>query len=256
MASLSLAENFNSYFEIVYADDVSKRTEGYKIRHQVYAEELGWEPTTQAGTETDLFDKYAHSLLLRHKRTGLYAGTVRLVIPPPEKSHLALPFEGHFSDCMYESATRPESLPRGAFGEVSRLAVPQTFRRRAGEKKQPFILNEESSEDVFSGEERSNFPNIAIGLYLSIISFAKICNHEMMYVVVEPRLKKRLERVGLMFEQISEAKDYRGTRALFCLTRSNFESQFNDDMLELYSLLEQQLVRQIKLYPYIIKQPQ
>lgn len=251
MTGLSLAENFDTYFEIVYADDAQKREEGFKIRHQVYAEELGWEPVTDTGTETDVYDKYAHSLLLRHKRTGMYAGTVRLVIPPPNNPQLKLPFEGHFSDCMYESAVKPVSLPIGGFGEVSRLAVPQTFRRRAGEKQQPFILNENNAENVFSGEERSNFPNIAIGLYLSIISFAKICNHELMYVVVEPRLKKRLERVGLMFEQISDAKDYRGIRALFCLPRINFDSQFNDDMLDLYKLLEEQLVKQIKLYPYL-----
>ncbi|WP_416306709.1 PEP-CTERM/exosortase system-associated acyltransferase [Neptunicella sp. SCSIO 80796] len=253
MTNSSLAENFNQYFEIVFAASSDLKREGYQIRHQVYAEELGWEPISGDGLEMDEYDNYAYSLLLKHKRTGAYAGTVRLIIPPPDAPGNKLPFENHFVDSLLPDIKSPCDYDRGAFGEVSRLAVPEDFRRRAGEKKQPFIVNELSGDGAFSEEERRNFPNIAIGLYLSIISFAKMCNHETMFVVVEPRLKKRLERVGLFFEQIGEEQDYHGIRALFCLPRENFESKFNVEMLELYQSLEEQLVKQIKLHPYLVQ---
>ncbi|MDN4501797.1 PEP-CTERM/exosortase system-associated acyltransferase [Alteromonadaceae bacterium BrNp21-10] len=250
MSNSSLAENFNEYFEIVFALTPELREEGYKIRHKVYAEELGWEPTQESKCETDEFDEYAYSLLLRHKRTGQFAGTVRLVLPPSADEYKSLPLEHHFEKTLLEGMPKPQDYMSGGYGEVSRLAVPEDFRRRVGEKQQPFIVNDMSGEGTFSEEERRNFPNIAIGLYLGIIAFAKMCNHDMMFVVVEPRLKKRLERVGLYFEQIGEEMDFRGIRAPFCLPRENFDSKFNVEMLALFQSLEVQLIEQIKLHPY------
>ena len=106
---------------------------------------------------------------------------------------------------------------------------------------------------MFSDEERRNFPNIAIGLYLSIIALVQMCHHRAMFVVVEPRLKKRLERLGLVFEQIGEEMDYHGTRALFYLPEHKFVSALNPEVLELFDLLKQQLAPQLLLYPYLAK---
>lgn len=251
-SAISLAENFDLYFEIKFANTEELRKESFRIRHAVYCEELGWEPLRDNGMETDECDDYSFALLLVHKRTGQYAGTARLVIPPPGSPEKQLPFEMHCLDSVWPDVIDLASYPRGAFSEISRLAVPEAFRRRAGEKNTPFVVNEvNASSDVFSDEERRNFPNIAIGLYLSIIAMSKMCLHSAMFVVVEPRLKKRLERIGFMFEQLGEELDYHGIRALFYLPRDKYTSALNPEVLELYHLLEGQLKQQMFLIPYL-----
>lgn len=250
MESFSLAENFNEYFEIIVADTDELKKESYKIRHMVYAEELGWEPTNDEGMEMDECDPYAFSLLLVHKRTKAFAGTVRLVIPPMQSPESKLPFELHCSESVLKDVIDPDALTRGTFGEISRLSVPNSFRRRLDEQQKPFVINEVGKGDVFSEEERRNFPNIAIGLYLGVIAMVNMCNHSHMFVVVEPRLKKRLGRLGLNFVQCGEELDYHGIRALFYLDQNGFVANLNKEIRALYDLVEGQLRTQLTLYPY------
>lgn len=251
MNTLTVAENFDKYFAIQLADTDELRREAYRIRHSVYCEELGWEPKTESGLESDECDHYSFSLLLVHKRTGHFSGTARLVIPPPESPQSKMPFELHCMDNLRKNVIDPTILPRGTVGEVSRLAVPAEFRRRHGERNEPFIVDKlVEKKNVFSEEERRHFPNIAIGLYLSVIAMVSNCNHTGMFVVVEPRLKKRLERLGLMFQQAGDDMEYHGKRALFYLPKSKFTAELNPEMLELYQLLEEQLLAQLTLYPY------
>lgn len=255
MDSGSLAENFNLYFEIKFAGSTALREESFRIRHSVYCEELEWEPRRDNGMETDACDDYAFALLLLHKRTGQYAGTARLVIPPPDKPDSKLPFESHCMESVKSDAIDFTQFKRGSFSEISRLAVPEAFRRRLGEQNTPYVINElKLDKDVFSEEERRNFPNIAIGLYLSIIALVQMCHHRAMFVVVEPRLKKRLERLGLAFEQIGEEMEYHGTRALFYLPEDKFISALNPEVLELFHLLKLQLAPQLLLYPYLVNE--
>ncbi|WP_299084308.1 PEP-CTERM/exosortase system-associated acyltransferase [uncultured Paraglaciecola sp.] len=246
----TLAENFDLYFEVVLANTAELKEESYRIRHTVYSEELGWEPVNPKGLELDECDPYSFSVLLKHKRTGAFAGTVRLVIPPNTSPNSKLPFELHCADTVRKEVIDPQSLPRGHFGEISRLSVPSGFRRRLNEKNKPFVINDIKANNAFSDEERRNFPNIAIGLYLSVIAMVKMCNHSHMFVVVEPRLCRRLERLGLKFEQCGDELDHHGTRALFLLTRDNFTSNLNSEVLALFNLLEKQLIPQLALYPY------
>uniref|UniRef100_A0A486XQU0 PEP-CTERM/exosortase system-associated acyltransferase n=1 Tax=Rheinheimera sp. BAL341 TaxID=1708203 RepID=A0A486XQU0_9GAMM len=255
MDCVSLAENFDRYFEIKFAGSTSLREESFRIRHAVYCDELGWEPIRENGMETDECDDYAFALLLVHKRTGQYAGTARLVIPPPDNPQSKLPFEAHCMESVKTELIDLSKFRRGSFSEISRLAVPEAFRRRLGEKNTPYVVNEINlDKDVFSEEERRNFPNIAIGLYLSIIALTQMCHHIAMFVVVEPRLKKRLERLGLDFEQIGEEMDYHGTRALFYLPEHKFVSALNPEVLQLFEHLKQQLAPQLLLYPYLEKE--
>ena len=252
---VSIAENFNKYFEVLFANTESLRQESFRIRHMVYCEELGWEPKQDSGLEIDPCDDYSFALLLVHKRTGQYAGTARLVISPPESPDKQLPFEMHCLQSIWPNAIDFSDYRRGSFSEISRLAVPEAFRRRAGEQNTPFVVNDiDATKAVFSEEERRNFPNIAIGLYLSIIALSQMCNHKAMFVVVEPRLKKRLERIGFQFEQLGDELDYHGARALFYLPRAKYTSALSPEVLELYHLLEQQLKQQVLLLPYLTRQ--
>lgn len=250
MGEYSIAKNFSQFFQIKFADTKSLREEAFKIRYGVYSEELGWEPENVIQMETDECDDYAYHCLLEHKRTGVYAGCVRLVIPPVQIPDLALPFEKNCLHSARKEILDSTKLTRGSFGEISRLAVLTSFRRRKKEKKAPFVLNAVNSDTIYTEEEHRHFPNISMGLYIAAVALADICNHVGSFVMMEPKLNRRLRRFGLPFEQIGDEIDYHGMRAMFFLARNNFSSQLNPELKELYLLIYDDLVKQVFLLPH------
>lgn len=238
----SLVQNFNHYFHAKLAVTRQQQRYAYAIRYQVYAEELGWEPLAPSRLETDTCDDYAFHCLLEHRRSGDIAGCVRLVTPPSGRQDAKLPCQLH--EIPMRADRRQHLNPTGQVGEISRLAVPSGFRRRAREAGKPFILDEHNSTNIYTEEERRNFPNISIGLYLSAIATVDLCELERVLVVMEPRLQRHLKRYGLIFHQISEPFDLRGTRALFELPRSELTANMETPILELYRHIHQDLSKQ------------
>ncbi|MEW8505876.1 MAG: PEP-CTERM/exosortase system-associated acyltransferase [Candidatus Thiodiazotropha sp.] len=234
----SLVSNFSIYFHPQYAASRHQRRYSYTIRYQVYAEELGWEPLNESHLERDECDDYAHHCLLQHKRTGDIAGCVRLVIPPPGDPEAQLPFQHHNIDAI--SSDMLKRISTGRVGEISRLAVPSCFRRRANEAGKPFILDNHNPS-LFTEEERRNFPNISIGLYLSAIALVELCNLDYVLVVMEPRLQRHLKRYGLLFRQISPSFELRGERALFSLPRAELTCHMNAQIRALYDFIREEL---------------
>lgn len=249
MSKLSIAENFNQYFAIKFAKTSELRREAFKIRYGVYSSELGWEPVNDDEMETDEYDFCSYHCLLEHKRTSTFAGCIRLVIPPPSEPKLALPFEKNCLDSAREDVY-PKDLPRGSFGEISRLAVLASFRRRENETKAPFVLKNVDPNTVYSEAERRNFPNIAMGLYLAGIALAKLCNHEGIFVMMEPRLNRCLQRFGLPFTQVGDETDYHGNRAMFYLKNDDFTKGLTEEMMEFYHVIYNDLKKQIYLLPH------
>ena len=237
----SLVRNFSIYFRPRYAATRHQRHFSYTIRHQVYAEELGWEPVNEHRLERDECDDYAHHCLLEHKRTGDIAGCVRLVIPPDGESQARLPFQLH--DINVVSPDKICSIFKNSVGEISRLAVPSCFRRRANESGKPFILDDRNPT-LFTKDERRNFPNISIGLYLSAIALVDLCGLDLVLVVMEPRLQRHLKRYGLLFRQISTAFELRGERALYELPRSELTRHMNPQIKALYNFIRDELETQ------------
>jgi N-acyl amino acid synthase of PEP-CTERM/exosortase system len=250
MSNYSVADNFNQFFKIKFADTKELRQEAFKIRYGVYSAELGWEPENLLKMETDECDDYAYHCVLEHRRTGAYAGCVRLVIPPANNKTLKLPFE---SNCLHAARTNivdSTVMERGSFGEISRLAVLESFRRRGKEENVPFVLKEIDPKTVYTEEERRNFPNIAMGLYLGAVALAKILNHKGMFVMMEPRLNKRLQRFGLPFQQAGDEMNYHGNRAMFYLERENFDNKLNEEIKEFFNMVHDDLYEQMTFLPY------
>jgi len=250
MSSYSIADNFNEFFQIRFANSKSLRQEAFKIRYGVYSRELGWEPENDAEMETDECDDYSFHCLLEHRRTKVHAGCIRLIIPPIAKPEALLPFEDHCMESLRPDAIDLSSFPRGSFSEISRLAVLDTFRRREKEKSVPYVLKEVNPETIYTEEERRNFPNIAIGLYLAGIALAELCNHNGMFVMMEPRLNKRLKRFGLPFQQVGDEMDYHGSRAMFFLAKDDFHSKLSEELVALYKIIHEDLSKQLNLIPF------
>lgn len=238
----SLAKNFSQYFHIRLAVNRQQRHSAYDIRYRVYSEELGWEPVNKERLERDGCDDYAQHCLLEHKRTGNIAGCVRLVLPQTGSLNSPMPCQMHHIP-MRRNRHIAEFIGTQV-GEISRLAVPSNYRRRANEQGRPFVLDARNTTTIYNEEERRNFPNISVGLYLAAIAMVDLCDLERVLVVMEPRLQRHLQRYGLVFHQISNTFELHGKRALFELPREELTANMERHILDLFRFIHHSLDRQ------------
>ncbi|MBS0357475.1 MAG: PEP-CTERM/exosortase system-associated acyltransferase [Proteobacteria bacterium] len=205
----SLGEGFRKYFEIATAFDDAGRNDVFGIRHEVYCEELGFEPVRPDRRETDEYDRHSlHCLLRTSTEPHVLVGCNRLVMARPEEPDYPLPFERTCAATLDRSIIDPAKEPRGAIAEVSRLAVRAYYRRRKGETKAAVAL----SDDDFGTKEQPRFPYIPIGLYLGVIALAKHEGIETLFVLTEPRLADHFAKLGVKITQIGGPVEHRGIR--------------------------------------------
>ena len=147
-----LIDLYNSYFRVVRADTDELRAEVYRLRFQVYAVEHSFERAEDFpdGMERDAYDDQALQSLLIHVPTGSIAGTVRLILPRVSGSTRDLPIEHVCAETLLREDS--PTLPWRSTAEVSRFAVPKSFRRRLGEAGSPSGITNESLE----AEEQRN----------------------------------------------------------------------------------------------------
>jgi N-acyl amino acid synthase of PEP-CTERM/exosortase system len=214
---VDLRAKFYEYFELVHADtDILKR-EVYKLRFQVYCLETGFERQENCEVfnedghevylEVDSYDRRSDHYLVRHRRLGLYAATVRLVLPNQEDLLQPYPIEEH---CVLESPVIDPNI-RAHLAEISRFAVSKEFKRRpheagtlAGVGPQP--------ETYFAPDERRVFPHITIGLFAAIVRMTRAHGITHWYAVMEPALLRFLRLFGIRFVPIGPEVDYHGLR--------------------------------------------
>lgn len=90
--------------------------DAYRIRHQVYCLERGFEPGRD-GLETDAFDAHASHVVLRRAACGTVIGTARLILPRPGLPDASFPMQ---TVCTQD---RLAALPLRHTAEISRFAM-------------------------------------------------------------------------------------------------------------------------------------
>lgn len=128
-SSRNLGESFNEYFELLPALDEATRNEVYRVRHEVYCRDLGWEAMREDGMEKDEFDASAVHCLLRHRHTGEPVGCTRLIMADEAHPEALLPVEASCAEVLDRRIIDPARLPRRTVAEVSRLAVMRKIGR-------------------------------------------------------------------------------------------------------------------------------
>ena len=88
-----LGEGFRQLFELVPALDDASLDQVFRIRHDVYCRDLGWETMRKDGRESDEYDRHSFHCLLRQRDTGEPVGCTRLILARPEDPTYPLPFE-------------------------------------------------------------------------------------------------------------------------------------------------------------------
>jgi N-acyl amino acid synthase of PEP-CTERM/exosortase system len=206
----AISRHFSTYLNPKVALTDELREEVYKIRHNVYCDELKFEPIRENGMEIDEFDNYSRHCLIQHVTSGLYAGTVRLVTP--QQDDQLLPLEKYCLHSISHPEYNPQNFARTEICEFSRLAVPAQFRRRQADKFAGAAVGA-INEVTYSETELRCFPFIAIGLYLSAASVGLSMGLKHAFVMMEPRLARSLGFIGIKFVKIGPTIDYHGKRA-------------------------------------------
>ena len=235
MPDCDLNAQFFRYFKPVHASTSELLQEAFRIRHKVFAEELGYEPISPQAIESDEYDDHSFHYLLQHITRNEYAGTVRLIVSPPDDENYKLPFERYCSHGIDPELLDSARLKPGTYAEVSRLAVPESFRRRKGEKGKTVSITT-AHEDAEA--QRSSFPYIPIGLYLICSALFIITRLETIFVMVEPRLARHLSRFGIKFTQAGPAIDYHGRRALYYITQADLQTHLKPEVKGLLSQIQ------------------
>ncbi|GAB6067969.1 hypothetical protein JCM13664_12880 [Methylothermus subterraneus] len=212
-----LRAKFYEYFELVPASTATLKREVYKLRFQVYCLETGFERPEDCTVvkedgrevylETDPYDRRSDHYLVRHRRSGLYAATVRLVLPDPDDLFLPYPIEEH---CVLETPVTDLGIRRH-LAEISRFAVSKEFKRRPNEAGTLAGIGAQP-EVYFAPDERRVLPHITVGLFAAIVRMTRAHAITHWYAVMEPALLRFLRLFGIHFSPIGPDVDYHGLR--------------------------------------------
>ncbi len=227
----TLRASFHQYFAVVPTHTEELLNETFKIRYQVYCEELGYEDKSsfRDQRELDEFDPVSQHCLLLHKTTNIYAGSIRLVSAAKNR----LPFESLYgSGAFCSDSIDFRQLDPLSYAEISRIAVISHFRRRKDEQNTPAgVIPAPEANPT----ERRSFPLIAFGLYLSAAAMGLNSGLERVFAMMEPRLARRLRIFGIKFQQIGPIIEHRGKRAPFQITRAGLSQGIAADIAGLLS---------------------
>jgi N-acyl amino acid synthase of PEP-CTERM/exosortase system len=241
-----LGQTFLRRFELIPAlDDVSK-DQVFQIRHEVYCQDLGWEPIRKDRREFDEFDNHSFHCLLRGRSTKELVGCARLIVARVDDPSDPLPFEQTCREVLDRGIIDPQQLARSSLGEVSRLAVMRTFRQRKGEAVSAMTISE---EDFQSMAPRTRFPFIPVSLYLGIAAIAQQIGVEHLFVLTEPRLASHLARIGFDIRPIGGSVDHRGTRVPSLLRSSKIVNELRPMIRPLFRVIEKEIGEAFHMHP-------
>lgn len=210
-----MLQHYQKYFYAVHASTPELKTLAYKLRYKIYAEEYG-EEVFKTGKdlkiEMDEYDDEACHCLLFHKPTHTPIGYIRLV-PYNETTKRQLPIEHICQDSFDNNIISLAELRSKETGEVSRMAIESSFRRRAYDVS--FQLRDKSSSLSNNRRMKINY----LPLCLALMGVLSCQESKLSYSValMEPKLAKLLKMFGIQLKQMGSVIEFHGQRAPFVL---------------------------------------
>jgi N-acyl amino acid synthase of PEP-CTERM/exosortase system len=238
----NIAEHFTQFLEPQVAVNDTLKEEAFKIRHNVYCEELAFEEVKEGGQEKDEFDGQSIFSLIKHKPSNIYTSCVRVV--RIEKEGQLLPIEKFCLDSITDENLHPSRFNRSEICEISRLAVKSDFRRRKTDQFKGSGTGVIQEND-YSEVELRCFPFIAIGLYMAAATMAIETGIRHVYVMMEPRLARSMKFIGIKFHQLGEPIDYHGLRAPYYINPEMFLSNLSPGFQNLYKAIGHDVSEQL-----------
>ena len=234
---LKLRSTFTQYFEIVPAFSDVLKDEVFSIRHQVYCEDLAFEPRRPDKRESDEYDAQSLHMLIRNVRTGEFVGCTRIIRVRPDDPQQLLPFELSCAKTIDRSIIDPATLRRSSIAEISRLAIISPYRRRKGESRKPAPMSD--SDFVMISHPR--FPFIPVGLYFGTIELARLHGIETLFFLTEPRLASHFKKLGVRIQTIGPAIEHHGLRIPSMMSTSTVINDLKTILRPLYHTIAKEI---------------
>jgi N-acyl amino acid synthase of PEP-CTERM/exosortase system len=206
----NIIDHFNQYFEMVPATSDELKNEVYKLRYQVYCIEHEFENCVQYpdGLEFDDYDQQSVHYLIRHRKSGDYAATTRLILPDADNPEKLFPLELY---CEIDNVAVMQPINRKHLGEVSRFCVSKAFKKRRNEANTLSAIGSDWSNHLTVHEKRT-FPHISLALMACAIKASYENDIYYLYATAEPPWLRFLSALGINFIKIGPLLDYHGER--------------------------------------------
>lgn len=246
--STSIAEHFLNYFSLSIANTPELQKEVYRIRYQVYCEELAYEPKENFPDrmETDIYDWRSIHCLLKHNPSDRYIGCVRIVLCNLDQLDDQFPME---NICQHDVDLSGNA--RSSYAEISRLAVIGDFRKRKGEKNSSvgLIFSDDQPNSLPTEIERRKFSLIALSLYLSCTSLLLSLKIDHAFTIMEPRLSRHLRRCGVPSYLVGDFVEFHGKRGPFLVSPLEVVDGMDTETFPLFDAIHSQLKLDINNHP-------
>lgn len=237
----SLAEKFLQYFQVGLASSAEDKRAVFEVRFRVYCDEFQYEPEENFPdkAEYDEYDERSLHCLIRHRRSGMAAGCVRLVPTTGDVDDL-LPYEKYCAESIDTAFVDKLKIRRANTCEISRLAVDGAFRRRSGEAATRF--GEVDAMDCSAAEKRA-FSLIAIAGFLASTALTELSGRNDVFAMMEPFLPRLMKRSGIVFERAGKTINYHGDRALYYIKTQSAVDNMAPELKTLYQAIHQQMAK-------------
>lgn len=234
-----LISHYQKYFYTVKATTSELKKQAFHIRYQVYYEEhkIITADQVDSNSETDIWDESSIHGLQFHRPSNQPIGNVRL-IPLKTSITKSLPIEEHYINPFDFNGLPISHLHQGSIGEISRMAILSTFRRRNADRNFSYNFDENSST---TREKR--FPINYMPMCLAFTAIILMMEEQIDYgaALMEPRLARLLARYGIDFKQIGKPMDYFGMRAPFLIFPESTYQGLSADHKALFDIIKQEL---------------
>ncbi len=195
---------FHEFFELVEADTVALKKEVYRLRYRVFCEETNIFDAENFPDQLEMDDYDGHSIhiLLRHRATDKFIGTVRLIQQDPNCPSKLFPIEKYSK--IDPNLIDMSKLPRQEVVEISRFAIIKEYAKRR--------ISSAESGDIDANKERRRFPNTGLALAICILRTAIKHNVTQWLSVMDPTLNRLLSYYGAGLDPVGPLTDYHGMR--------------------------------------------
>ena len=202
---------FDEYFEIITADTPELLEQVFRLRYAVLCIEVrapGFEAAHYPdGMETDEYDRHSHHILLKHRPSGNFIGSARLIFPDPSNPGKPFPVEQYTQiDSVRIDISK---LPRQHTVEISRFILLGKYSRRREERRGS---DTGTNGDQCDPSNRRRFPHPMLAISVGIIRLCARKGITHWFSVMEPALNRLLGLYGLQLDPIGPLVDHHGPR--------------------------------------------
>jgi N-acyl amino acid synthase of PEP-CTERM/exosortase system len=232
-----MLDHYKKYFYTKVADTPELKKMAYQLRYQVYADKYGDDvfKGEKNKIETDQYDEHALHGLLFHRPSNTLIGCIRIV-----------PFnKNHHDHLPLEKITRnfdPELLLLSDLrvpwtGEVSRMAIKPSFRRRTYDIY--FQLRDNVSGGITNKRLKINY--LPLCLLLIGLNLCKEADLDYSVALIEPRLAKLSSMFGIQLTKAGEIIEFHGKRAPYKIFHDASYNHFRPEVQQLYHIIGKEL---------------